>query len=97
MLRQVQGELSKEGWQQVREGIEVQGDRLSEIRPNAGTLPQRGAGEQRAGMLEKFAARMEKGLQAMKKSAEKGRLKSLVTAYVRLGRLQDQNWRQRVL
>jgi hypothetical protein len=45
------------------------------------------------GLLEKFAARMEKGLEAMKKSAEKGRLKSLVTAYVRLGRLQDQNWR----
>ena len=94
MLRQVQGELSKEGWQQVREGIEVKV--IGPVGDTTETLVLcRSAARvnKELGMLEKFAARMEKGLQAMKKSAEKGRLKSLVTAYVRLGRLQDQNWR----
>ena len=94
MLRQVQGELTKEGWQQVREGIEVKVIRHAGHEQETFVLCR---SEDRiskeVGMLEKFAARMQKGLEAMKKSAGKGRLKSLPKAHERLGKLQDQNWR----
>jgi hypothetical protein len=94
MLRQVQGELSKEGWQQMREGIEVKVIRHADHQQETFVLCR---SEDRAGkemgMLERFAARMEKGLEAMKKSAAQGRLKSLPAAHQRLGKLQDQNWR----
>src|ERR1017187_5721183 len=94
MLRQVQGELTKEGWQQVREGIEVKVIRHAEHEQETFVLCR---SEDRiskeVGMLEKFAARRQKGLEAMKKSAGKGRLKSLPKAHERLGKLQDQNWR----
>jgi len=49
--------------------------------------------EKEAAMLERFVKRMEEGLEAMKKSAEKGRLKDILAAHVRLGRLVDKNWR----
>jgi hypothetical protein len=94
MLRQVQGELSKEGWQQVREGIQVKVIQHAGHQQETFVLCR---SEDRiskeVGMLERFAARMEKGLEAMKKSAAKGRLKSLTAAHQRLGKLQDQNWR----
>jgi hypothetical protein len=90
MLRQVQGELSKEGWQQVREGIEVKVIQHADHQQETFVLcrSQDRAGKE-VGMLERF----EKGLEAMKKSAGKGRLKSLTAAHQRLGKLQDQNWR----
>ena len=86
MLRQVQGELSKEGWQQVREGIEVKVIQHADHQQETFVLcrSQDRAGKE-VGMLERFAARMEKGLEAMKKSAGKGRLKSLTAAHQRLG------------
>lgn len=94
MLRQVQGELSKEGWQQVREGIQVKVIRHAEHQQETFVLCRSDdRASKEVGMLEKFAARMEKGLEAMNKSAEKGRLKSLLTAHERLGKLQDRNWR----
>jgi transposase len=94
MLRQVQGELSKEGWQQVRQGIQVKVIQHAGQEQETFVLCRSEARvNKEVGMLEKFAARMEKGLQAMKKSVEKGRLKSLLTASMRLGRLQEQNWR----
>jgi hypothetical protein len=94
MLRQVQGELTKEGWQQVREGIQVKVIQHAGDEQETFVLcrSQDRIGKE-VGMLEKFAARMNKGLEAMKKSAGKGRLKSLATAYQRLGKLQDRNWR----
>jgi hypothetical protein len=94
MLRQVQGELSKEGWRQVREGIEVKVIQHADHQQETFVLcrSQDRVGKE-AGMLERFAARLEKGLEAMKKSAAKGRLKSLPAAHQRLGKLQDQNWR----
>lgn len=94
MLRQVQGELSTAGWQEMREGIDVK------VIPHGGDQQEtfvlcrsQDRVSKEVGMLDKFAARMEKGLEAMRKSAEKGRLKSLLKAHERLGRLQDQNWR----
>jgi transposase len=94
MLRQVQGELSQDGWHQVREGIEVKVIPHAEHQSETFVLCRSDdRASKEIGMLERFAARMEKGLEAMKKSAEKGRLKSLPQAYQRLGKLQDQNWR----
>jgi transposase len=98
MLRQVKGELSDEGWREVREGIRVKTVRL----PDDGKID---ATEtlvlcksddrvlKESAMLERFVTRMEKGLEAMRKSAQSGRLKSLLTAYERLGRLEEKNWR----
>jgi len=94
MLRQVHGELTQEGWQQVREGIDVKVIRHAEHQQETFVLCRsKDRISKEVGMLEKFAARMEKGLEAMKKSAEKGRLKSLPAAHQRLGKLQDRNWR----
>jgi transposase len=94
MLRQVQGELSKEGWQRVREGIEVKViQHAGQERETFVLCRSEARVNKEAGMLEKLAARMEKGLEAMKRSAGKVRLKSLPAAYMRLGRLQEQNWR----
>jgi transposase len=94
MLRQVRGELTEEGWTAVREGLEVkpvslpghEGERLVLCR-SADRLAKEGA------MLGRFMGRMEAGLEAMRKSAAKGRLKDLAVAHVRLGRLTDRNWR----
>jgi transposase len=44
-------------------------------------------------MLERFVKKMEQGLEAMKKSANAGRLRDAETAHQRLGRLQEKNWR----
>ena len=98
MLRQVQGELTEEGWKQVREGIAVktvccedpdkldQGETLvlcrSEDRVN-----------KESAMLDRFIQRMEEGLAAMIKSAKSGRLKDVSAAHERLGRLREKNWR----
>jgi hypothetical protein len=53
--------------------------------------------EVREGIKVKFvkclAKRMEEGLEATRKSAEKGRLKDVQTAGARLGRLREKNWR----
>lgn len=94
LLRQVQGELSTQGWQQVREGIEVKVVQHASHQDETLVLcrSEDRIGKE-VGMLEKFASRMEKGLAGMKKSAEKGRLKCILAAHERLGKLQSQNWR----
>jgi hypothetical protein len=94
MLRQVRGELTEEGWSQVREGLQVkrvnlpghEGETLVLCR-SADRLAKEEA------MLDRFVKRMEAGLEKMSKSAAKGRLNDLATANIRLGRLIDQNWR----
>jgi transposase len=98
MLRQVQGELSTEGWKQVREGIQVK-----VVRPedpgkfDAGeTLVLCGSEDRvnkESAMLDRFIKRMEEGLTAMNKSAASGRLKDASAAHERLGRLREKNWR----
>jgi hypothetical protein len=98
MLRQVQGDLSDDGWKQVREGIQVK-----TVRPvDTGKLQE---GEtlvlcksedrvkKESAMLERFIKRMEEGLSAMARSAAAGRLKDLAIAHQRLGRLCEKNWR----
>jgi transposase len=105
MLRQVHGEISTEGWQQVREGIEVK-----VVKAGLGTKDTSSAnGEQatetlvlcrsqdriakESAMLGRFVDRLEEGLKKLAASAEKGRLRDLETANRRLGRLLEKNWR----
>jgi len=98
MLRQVQGELSGEGWQEVREGIKVkfvtcQGKDRIDSTETLVLCRSDDRVDKESAMLGRFVKRMEEGLQAMSKSAEKGRLKDLQAAGARLGRLQERNWR----
>jgi transposase len=98
MLRQVYGGLSDQGWQEVREGIKVKfvkcldPDRVNSTETLVLCRSEDRVGKE-AAILDRFAERMEEGLEAMKKSAEKGRLKDAQTAGARLGRLQEKNWR----
>ena len=106
MLRQVQGQITDEGWQQVREGIEVKVVRTT----TAGAKDANRANEEQAtetlvlcrsqdrvvketAMLDRFVDRLEAGLKRLAASAEKGRLTDLETANRRLGRLLEKNWR----
>jgi transposase len=105
MLRQVQGQITDEGWQQVREGIEVK-----KVKTSAGADDANGAKGGQAtetlvlcrsqdrivkesAMLGRFVDRLEAGLKKLAASAESGRLKDLETANRRLGRLLEKNWR----
>jgi len=99
LLRQVpDGELSGAGWQEVRAGLEVKRVPLDDPHHKEAheTLilcrsEDRVAKE--SAMLDRFVAGLEKGLEALKKSAESGRLKDLAIAQQRLGRLKEKNWR----
>ena len=98
LLRQVRGELSDQGWREVREGIKVKTVRC-ENDPNIDATEtlvlcksdDRVAKE--SAMLDRFIKRMEQGLEAMSKSAQSGRLRSAMAAHQRLGRLEEKNWR----
>jgi hypothetical protein len=98
MLRQVRGELSNEGWREVREGIKVKcvrcegGGKLDSTETLVLCKSDDRTAKESA-MLDRFVKRMEEGLAAMSKSADRGRLKGLLAAYERLGRLQGKNWR----
>jgi transposase len=97
MLRQVGG-LSDQGWQEVREGIKVKfvkcldPERVDSTETLVLCRSEDRVGKE-AAILDRFAKRMEEGLEAMRKSAENGRLKDAQTAGARLGRLQEKNWR----
>jgi transposase len=52
MLRQVQGQISEEGWQQVREGIEVKTVRLPRTGPNTNSANKERATESSADSVE---------------------------------------------
>jgi Transposase DDE domain len=105
MLRQVQGQISKEGWRQVREGIEVKRVTTQREDDAGNTASRESANEtfilcrsqerviKETAMLERFTTRLEQGLMKLRKAAESGRLKELRQAHVRLGRLLEQNWR----
>jgi transposase len=94
LLRQVRGELTQEGWQQVREGIEVKAVRLGDPAEETWILCRsQDRIDKEAAMLERFCQRMQKGLEAMQKAADSGRLKDSGQAHLRLGRLTEQNWR----
>jgi transposase len=98
MLRQVQGELSNDGWREVREGIKVKfvkcrdGDRVETTETLVLCRSEDRVSKESA-MLDRFIERMEEGLAAMSRSAESGRLRDVQAAGERLGRLQEKNWR----
>jgi transposase len=97
MLRKVQGEVSAEGWRQVRQGIQVKTVAWPEggesTRETLVLCRSEDRSAKEEAMLDRFSRRMEQGLEAMARSAERGRLKSLSAAHMRLGRLADRNWR----
>jgi len=96
MLRAVQGELTTEGWQEVREGIKVKTVKCPDKLDATETLVlcrSEDRVSKESAMLERFVKKMEQGLEAMKKSANAGRLRDAETAHQRLGRLQEKNWR----
>jgi transposase len=99
LLRRVQGQISEEGWQEVREGIEVKRVRWNAAGSDAAAdetlilCRSQERVKKEAGMLQRFMERMEKGLETLRRSAQSGRLRDLSQAHRRLGRLQEQNWR----
>jgi transposase len=105
MLRQVQGQISDEGWQQVREGIEVKVVRRSNESASANNANEQDAVEtlvlcrsedriaKESAMLGRFVQRLERGLGKLAASANSGRLRDVETANRRLGRLLEKNWR----
>ncbi len=99
LLRQVQGQISEEGWREVREGIQVKRVRwkaaASDLAADETLILCRSEErvKKEAGMLQRFMERMDKGLEALRRSAQSGRLRDLSQAHVRLGRLQERNWR----
>jgi transposase len=105
MLRKVQGEITDQGWQQVREGIEVKVVRPSGDGKDVNRSTPSNATEtlilcrsqdriaKESAMLGRFVDRLEKGLEKLAASARGGRLRDADTANRRLGRLLEQNWR----
>jgi hypothetical protein len=94
LLRQVRGELTKDGWQQVREGIEAKTVAIPEAAEETLILCRsQDRIDKEAAMLERFCQRMQKGLEQLQKAGEAGRLKDSGQAHLRLGRLTEQNWR----
>jgi transposase len=98
MLRQVKGELSADGWKEVRQGIQVKtvklpdDDKLDTTETLVLCKSEDRVGKESA-MLDRFVKRMEEGLVALSKSAVSGRLKDTTAAHQRLGRLRERNWR----
>ena len=95
LLWKVQGQITRDGWQQVREGIEVRIVKLDGADVTETLILCRSDDRiaKESAMLERFVKRMEQGLEKLQKSARSGRLKHLDQAHQRLGRLQEQNWR----
>jgi hypothetical protein len=100
----VQGQISEQGWQQVREGIEVKvvaaegksdTNNANESKTTETLILCRSQDRvaKESAMLGRFVDRLEAGVKKLAVSAEKGRLKDLETANRRLGRLLEKNWR----
>jgi transposase len=93
MLRQFERHLTRKDWQEVQAGVEVKlvpGPDGTETFILARSRDRR---EKEKAMHERFCERMEARLQAMRASADCGRLKDPGVANRRLGRLQGQYWR----
>ena len=95
LLRKVRGQISAEGWRQVREGIEVKLVQLegADVRETLILCRSQDRVAKESAMLDRFVRRMEQGLEKLQKSARSGRLKDPQQASQRLGRLQEKNWR----
>jgi len=93
MLKRFEQYLVDRDWHEVQEGVEVKlvpGPENSETFILARSRDRR-AKEQ--AMHQRFCDRMEAGLERLKASAEKGRLKDPELARERLGRLKERYWR----
>jgi len=105
MLRQVQGQVSEQGWQEVREGIEVKTVRRPASEEdrndaNKGNAPEtlilcrsQDRVNKESAMLGRFTSKLEQGLKKLQAAAASGRLKDPAMANRRLGRLLEKNWR----
>jgi len=105
MLRQVQGQVSEQGWQEVREGIEVKTVRRPASEEdtndaNKGNAPEtlilcrsQDRVNKESAMLGRFTSKLEQGLKKLQAAAVSGRLKDPAMANRRLGRLLEKNWR----
>lgn len=93
MLRKFEEHLTEQGWEQVREGIDVK------LVPGPGGnetfLLARSAdrGEKERAMHDRFVQRMEERLRQLAASTQSGRLKDAAVANQRLGRLRERYWR----
>jgi transposase len=93
MLRRFERYLTEKDWHEVQEGVEVKlvaGPDTAETFILARSRDRR-AKEQ--AMHQRFIDRLETGLERLKASAQKGRLKDPELARERLGRLKERNWR----
>jgi len=93
MLKRFEQYLVDRDWHEVQEGVEVKlvpgpsGDETFILARSADRRKKEEA------MHDRFVARMEAGLEQLKKSAESGRLTDAGLAWERLGRLKQRNWR----
>lgn len=93
MLRRFEQHLTDRDWHEVQEGVEV---KLVTGPENEETFILARSRDRRAkeqAMHQRFLDRMEAGLERLKVSAEKGRLKDPELARERLGRLKERYWR----
>jgi transposase len=95
LLRKVQGQITEEGWREVREGIEVKLVKLPGGDESETLILCRSEDRivKELAMLDRFARHMESGLEKLARSARSGRLRDVEMAHQRLGRLQEKNWR----
>jgi transposase len=92
-LRRFEQYLTDHDWHEVQEGVEV---KLVAGPENEETFILARSRDRRAkeqAMHQRFLDRMEAGLERLKASAEKGRLKDPELACERLGRLKERYWR----
>lgn len=93
MLRRFERYLTEKDWHEVQAGVEVKlvsGPDGEETFILARSADRR---KKEESMHERFTARMEAGLDKLKKAAETGRLTDVGLARERLGRLKERNWR----
>lgn len=93
MLRQFEQHLTDKDWHEVQEGVEVKlfnGPDGQEVFVLARSKDRR---EKEQAMHHRFIERMETHLEKMQQSAASGRLKDMVVAQRRLGRIQQRYWR----
>ena len=93
LLRQFEQHLTEQGWEQVRQGIDVKlvpGPDGQETFLLARSADRRL--KERA-MHERFVQRLEAGLCRLAATAESGRLQDAAVANQRLGRLRERYWR----
>jgi hypothetical protein len=93
MLRQFEQHLTDKDWHEVQEGVEVKlvnGPDGKEVFVLARSKDRK---QKEQVMHQRFIERMETHLEKMQRSVASGRLKDLVLAQRRLGRIQQRYWR----